>query len=220
MNRVRNYLISGIATDERAFCYQYEQLPDCVYLPFPKHDRQDTLESYARKFIPLIDTSEPFNIIGHSMGGILTMELIRHVQPQKVILLSTVKSRDEMPLRLRQLSVSHLHKLLPGKGFIHSIRIGSAFKGELKKVEGLRELAVQMAVANDPGFLYWAVNAIVKWKGGNDHRQDIIHLHGTRDEMFPYDRIRNAIPVFGGTHIMNMSRAEEVNRLILYYLNR
>lgn len=218
METVRNYLISGIATDERAFQYQYEHIPNCVYLPFPRHDKRDTMATYAQRFVPMIDTAEPFNIIGHSMGGIITMELIKQVQPRKVILLSTIKSREEMPVSLKQLSITHFHKLLPGQGFIHSIRVGSKFKSELKKVDGLRDLAVSMAEANDPGFLYWAVDAIVKWKGGNDYRDDIIHIHGTRDEMFPYERIKNAIPVFGGTHIMYMSRAEEINRLILYYL--
>jgi pimeloyl-ACP methyl ester carboxylesterase len=217
---VKTYLISGIATDQRAFSYQYEALPGCVYLPFPAHDKKDTIATYAQKFIPLIDTSEPFNILGHSMGGILTMELIKHVNPQKVILISTIKSRTEMPFKLKQLSVTHFHKLLPGSGFIGSVRFGSKFKSELKKVDGLRDLAVSMAQANDPAFLYWAVNAIVKWKGTDDYRKDIIHIHGTRDEMFPYARIKNAVPVFGGTHVMNMTRAEEVNRLINYYLQQ
>lgn len=218
MTAIRNYLISGIATDERAFQYQYDHIPNCVYLPFPRHDKGDTMATYAEKFVPLIDTTQPFNLIGHSMGGIITMELIKQVQPQKVILLSTIKSRAEMPAKLKQLRITHFHKLLPGKGFIHSIRVGSKFKSELKQVDGLRDLAVSMAEANDPGFLYWAVNAIVKWTGDENYRNDIIHIHGTEDEMFPYSHVRNVIPVFGGTHIMYMTRAEEINRLIQYYL--
>ena len=218
MPDIKTYFISGIATDERALRYQYDAVPNSIYMPFPKHDKKDTMSTYVQKFIPLIDTTTPFNIVGHSMGGIMAMELIQHVQPQKVILLSTIKSRGEMPFKLKQLSVTHFHKLLPGKGFISSVRFGSRFKSELKKMEGLREMAVSMAEANDPGFLYWAVNAIVKWKGTEDYRNDVIHIHGTRDEVFPYSKLKNVIPVFGGTHVMNMTRAEEVNRLLNYYL--
>ena len=47
--------------------------------PFQKHDRHDTMETYAQKFIPFIDTTKPFNIVANSMGGIMTMELIKHI---------------------------------------------------------------------------------------------------------------------------------------------
>ncbi len=220
MQGIRNYFISGIATDERAFHLQYDSIPNAVYLPFPKHGKKDKMSDYARRFIPLINTAEPFNLIGHSMGGIITMEIIKHIRPEKVILISSVKSRKEMPFNLKQLKITHFHKLLPGKGFIKSIEVGSKFIKEIMQTPGLRELAVSMAKNNDPSFLYWAVNAIVKWNGDENYRQDIIHLHGTKDTMFPYKNIKNPIPVFGGTHEMNIIKAEEVNRLILYYLNK
>lgn len=217
---MKNYFISGIATDYRAFLSQYDAVDNAVYLPFPKNDAKDTMASYAQKFVPLIDTSEDFNIIAHSMGGIITMELIKHVQPKKVILLSTVKSRKEMPLKLTHLNYTYAHKLLTGNGFIKSIELGSAMIPRLKHIPNLRNTVIEMAKANDPKFLYWAVNAIIQWKGKEDYRKDIIHIHGTQDQMFPYRNIRNAIPVFGGTHEMNMLRADEINRLIQYYLEK
>jgi pimeloyl-ACP methyl ester carboxylesterase len=220
MSHVKTYLISGIASDERAYFPQHEVIPNFVYLPFPKHDKKDTMESYSQKFLPMIDTSEPFNIIGNSMGGIITMEIIKHVQPEKVILVSSIKSRNEMPFKLKHMKYLNEHKLLPGSGFIKSIEFGSKFIKHVRKTEGLRELAISMAKNNHPSFLYWAVDAIVKWNGKDDYRNDIIHIHGTKDQMFPYKKIKNAIPVFGGTHEMNLIKIDEVNRLIKYYLER
>lgn len=220
MSAIKTYLISGIATDERAYFPQHEVIPNFVYLPFPKHDKKDTMETYVHKFLPMIDTSQPFNIIGNSMGGIMTMEIIKHVQPQKVILISTIKSRKEMPFKLTHMKYLNEHKLLSGKGFIKGIEFGSQFMKEVRQTTGLRELAVSMAKANDPTFLYWAVNAIIKWKGPEDYRKDIIHIHGTKDQVFPYKKIKNALPVFGGTHEMNLIKIDEVNRMIKYYLER
>lgn len=216
---MKTYFIGGIASDERIFKHQLTQVAGAVYLPFPRHHPKDTMASYAEKFIPLIDTSEPFNLVGNSMGGIITMELLKHIQPQKVVLISSVKSRKEMPFILKQLKVTHLHKLLPGKGFIGSIRLGSAFRREVTQIPGLRNMVVSMARNNDPAFLYWCVNAIVKWEGKETQRKDIIHIHGTRDEMFPYRNIRNAIPVSGGSHIILLSRHKEVNQLLLENLS-
>ncbi len=213
------YFIGGIASDARIFRHQLVAVENSVYLPFPKHDKNDTMETYVQKFIPLIDTKRPFNIVGNSMGGIMTMELIKHVQPQKVILISSIKCRKEMPFILKQMRYTHLHKLLPGGGFIRSIQFGSLFKREVLQQPGMRHLAVSMAKNNSPSFLYWCVNAIVKWKGTDDYRSDIIHIHGTKDEMFAYSRIKNAIPIQGGSHQMMLTKPEEVNGILLQHLN-
>ena len=172
------------------------------------------METYVKKFIPFIDTTKAFNLVGNSMGGIMVMELIKHVQPQKVVLISSVKSRNEMPFILTHMKYTNAHKLLPGKGFIGFIQFGSLFKNEILKVPGMRRLAVSMAKSNDPDFLYWCVNAIIKWNGKEDYRKDIIHIHGTKDEMFPYRNIKNAIPVQGGTHSMLLIHHKEVNQLL------
>lgn len=212
------YFIGGIATDGNLYEHLLQQGQGSVYLPFPKHGRGDTMESYALKFLSAIDTAAPFNIVANSMGGIMTMELLEHVHPEKVILISSVKCRQEMPWRLRQLKYSRLHLLLPGKGFIAGIRYGSRLLKEINRVPGMRELVVQMARNNPPDFLYWCVNAIVNWQGDNNYRKDIIHIHGTKDYMFPFKNIRNAIPVQGASHNMLLTRKEEIKHLLQQYL--
>ncbi len=119
------YLIGGIATDVLLYKHQLNHIPNSIYLPFPKHDAGDIMESYVLKFIPSIDQTKPFNLVGCSMGGIMVMELLNHIHPERVILISSVKCRNEIPLRLRQLKYTHLHKLLSGKAFIKSTVIGS-----------------------------------------------------------------------------------------------
>ncbi len=212
---ITTYFIGGIASDERLFKYQLAAVENSVYLPFPKHEKKDTMETYVRKFIPLIDRSQPFNLIGNSMGGIMTMELIKHIQPEKVVLISSIKSRSEMPAKLKILKYTYAHKLLPGTGFIGAIQYGSLFKPDVLKTPALRKLAISMAKSNEPSFLYWCVNAIVNWQGTDDYRKDIIHIHGTKDEMFPFSKIKNAIPILGGTHQMMLNKHEAVNTILL-----
>lgn len=213
------YFIGGIATDKQLYDYPLQKIPHSVYLPFPKHDRNDTIATYCLKFLPLIDTSRPYNIIANSMGGIMTMELIKHIYPGKVILVSSVKCREEMPWWLRQLQYSNLHKLLPGKAFITAIQYGSRFIKEINQIPGARDTVIQMAKNNPPDFLYWCINAIVNWNGKKDYRKDIIHIHGTKDAMFPYRNIKNAIPVWEGTHNMLLTRKEEITALLIQHLN-
>jgi len=201
----RTYFIGGIATDKRLYSHQLQHIPDSVYLPFPTPEPSDTMASYVLKFLPLIDTTRPFNLVGCSMGGIMTMELLQHIRPEKAVLISSVKNRSEMPWRLRQLKTTRLHKLLPGWLFIRSIAWGSPFIKELKAVDGLEKVVADMARANAPAFLSWCVHAIVCWEGPAAYREDIIHIHGDKDQMFPIKNLRRVIPVKNGSHKMLLS---------------
>lgn len=218
MHHMITYFIGGIATDHRFYDYPLSRIPGAVYLPFHRHEPGETMAAYCLRFLSQIDTSRPFNLVGNSMGGIMVMELLQHIHPQKVILISSVKCRAEMPWRLRQLRYTGLHRLLPGKGFIAGTRYGSLLLKELRQAPDIRATAVSMAAGNDPAFLYWCVHAIVHWEGQANYRKDIIHIHGTRDTMFPYRRIAGAIPVAKGTHLMQLTRKEEITALLLQYL--
>lgn len=212
------YFIGGVATDHRLFSHQLTHIPGAIYLPFPVPDEGDTMADYVLKFLPLIDATKPFKLVAHSMGGIMAVELLKHIKPERVVLLSTVKCRDEMPWRLRQLKHSRLHKLLSGRGFVAGVKFGSLFLPEINKVPQLRKLVIEMTLNNTPAFLTWCVNAIVNWEGKKDYSSDIVHIHGTRDAMFPIKNIRNAIKVEGGTHNMLLSNPEDVTQMLLKYL--
>lgn len=208
MSAVTTYCIGGIATNELLYAYPMAHIPGSVYLPFPEHSAKDTLGSYARKFMPLIDTSKPFHLVANSMGGMMAMELCKHIRPEKIVLVSSVKCRAEMPWRLRQLKYSKLHKLVSGKTFIAGVHHGSRFVREIYHIPGLRDIVIEMARQNRPDFLQWCVHAIVNWDGAADYRKDIIHLHGTRDNMFPIKNLEHIIPVDGGSHNMLLTRKE------------
>ena len=216
---ITTYFIGGIATDAQLYAHQLAQIPNSVYLRFPKQAPADTMATYVLKFLPSIDLTKPFNLVGCSMGGIMVMELLNHLQPEKVILISSVKCRKEMPWRLRQLKYTKLHRLFSGRSFIKSVTLGSRFISELKTVSGLREQVISMAKNNTPDFLYWCVNAIVNWSGSYKSAENIIHIHGDKDGMFPIKNIENPMVVAAGTHKMLLSRKEEMTSLLISYLS-
>ena len=55
---------------------------------------------------------------------------------------------------------------------------------------------------------------------GKGDESRITHIHGTLDRMFPSKRIKNFIPVHGGSHIMVYTKGVEVTKLILQELKR
>jgi pimeloyl-ACP methyl ester carboxylesterase len=213
------YFIGGIATNQHLFDYYFPHIPGAVYLPFPRHDAKDTMTTYVQKFLPLIDTKQAFTLVGNSMGGIMAMELGCYLRPEKTILISSIKNRHEMPLLLKQLQFTRLHQLMPGQALIKGIEIGSRFIGEINRVPGLRKLVVEMARSNRPDFLHWCVNAIVQWQGPDQYGK-VIHLHGTKDKLFPIEKIHDPVPVIGGTHYMILNKPQEVLAKLLKALER
>jgi hypothetical protein len=108
----------------------------------------------------------------------------------------------------------NLHRLLSGQRFI---RLSNSNIKRLiaKRDTDVAKLLTDMHNSADPEFVVWAIDQVVRWNGSDDHRPDIIHIHGTKDRLFPHGNIRNAIHIIGGSHVMGMTQAQDVNRALL-----
>ena len=90
------YAFSGLGTDERIFrqlALDHELIPVKWINPLPK----EKLSSYAQRLGEQIDQSEPFALLGVSFGGMLVSELVKTLNPEKVILISSASTRFELP---------------------------------------------------------------------------------------------------------------------------
>jgi hypothetical protein len=73
-----------------------------------------------------------------------------------------------------------------------------------------QEMFVSMLIGTSPQFIKWAIGAILHW----DNRiipENVYHITGDNDKVFPYKRINDATIVKGGTHIMIFNKAKEIN---------
>jgi len=211
------YLIPGLGADKRMYTQQVKILPDAVVIEHLRVVKDETITDYAKRVAALIDTSLPFALIGTSLGGIVCVELSRIISPEKIILISSVKNRNELPLLLRSMKYLHVHKLLSGERFKHlnKLIVKMLGSGENSQTATLLE---DMANDTPVEFIEWAIDAIVRWYPPEKCREDIIHIHGTKDRLLPFSKIKNAVAV-NGTHVINMTMSEEVNCIILDALN-
>ncbi len=44
--------------------------------------------------------------------------------------------------------------------------------------------------------------------------KNIVHIHGTKDNIFPIKHIKNSIEIEGGTHVMILTKAKEISKII------
>jgi pimeloyl-ACP methyl ester carboxylesterase len=208
------YLIPGLGADARMYMPQLKVLSNALVLEHRKPLKGETLVQYAKRLSAEVDTSEPFILIGTSLGGIIAIEMARIIHPDKVILISSIKHRGEMPVWMRAMRHLKLHNLLSGNNFI---RFSNANVQRLitKRDTNVARLLVDMHNSADSEFIGWAINEVVNWKGGKDYPKNVTHIHGTKDRMFPHMNIKDAVYIKGGSHVMGLTQSQDVNKALL-----
>ncbi len=159
-----------------------------------------------------ITVKEDVYLLGVSLGGMLAIEIAELLPVKKLILISTIKNRREMPHRLEWLG--HLptkNQLLP-KFAVSASRLLKPFYGKANP-EGLKLFNDMLAEA-DLEFIRWGWEQIPLWKFDKEITTPHIHLHGTADLIFPIKYIDHAITIAGATHYAIFNNAEQINKQI------
>ncbi|MDO6602731.1 alpha/beta fold hydrolase [Arenibacter palladensis] len=208
-NKKHVYFMPGMAANPSIF--------DNIDLPqetFEKHfldwsvpDKDISLEDYALIMSRRIKHEDAV-LIGVSFGGILVQEMAKHIKVAKVIIISSVKSKSELPKRMIFARYTKAHKLLP-TGLVNNMELLAkyAFGETIPKRLALYE---QYLSVRDKYYIDWSIDAIVNWKQ-TQYQENIIHIHGENDPVFPIGHIKNCITVKNGTHTMIIHRSKWFN---------
>jgi len=211
------YFISGLGADERVF--ERLQLPNGYEM---RHIRWEPVKidqsivSYARQLATKIDASKPFMLAGLSFGGIIAAEICKFLRPDKLILFSTVKTAAELPALYRLAGSLKLYRILPRKIFSVMLPFLYWFLGATD--EAGRKLISSYLEHMDPVFLKWAVREISCWKN-SDVFQPHIHIHGSKDRVFPIGLVNAGQTLDEGTHFSVFYEADRINRILAQELS-
>ncbi len=206
------YFLSGLGADKRA--YKRISLPsgfEVFHIEWKPVRGDESIQEYAQYLSEEIDTSEPFILAGLSFGGIMAIEVSKIVKPVKLIVFSTVRTKSELPLLYRFAGKLRLYKLLPYKLFSLSLPFLYWFFGPLDK-EG-RVLISEFLHQTDPVMLSWAFKQISKWENIEDLTESI-HIHGSRDRVFPVGLCKPEYTIKGGGHLCVFTHAAEMNLIL------
>jgi len=212
MDNAELYLLAGLGFDHRIFSNLSLQKGHINYLQWLEPDSNENLESYVLKMTNQIKESEkPIILVGHSFGGIIVQEISKLIKAKKVIIISSIKSKDEIPITLKFLKSVPLYNLFNKKIILKTFPVWArAFGYNSAKGRALFILMISNCTDN---YFKWAMDKIVHFEG-NDNIRNIVHIHGSRDKTFPLRLIINPIVIPDGSHFMVFSRAEEVSEVI------
>jgi hypothetical protein len=183
---------------------------EMIVLKWPHPEKNDTMQSYARKFLTQINTNEPFCLLGVSFGGMLCAELSTMVSAEKIFLVSTSKHRNELPWFIRFFKSIPLHKIIPEKQHRKMAYEGRWFIGF-----GKAYIPQYLGMINSMGADYFknCINIIVNW----DRKvfpENYVHIHGDVDKLLLHQYVKVDYTIQNGSHAMIVFQAEEICQII------
>lgn len=203
------YLMPGMAANPTIF--EYIKLPEDQFkihwLEWFIPEKDETLQQYALRMSQRIDQPNAV-LLGVSFGGILVQEMAKYLSLKKLIVVSSIKNKHELPKHLQLLKITKAYKILPTQ-LVSNIDALSKFAfGETVKKR--IELYKKYLSVSDKRYLDWAIKQVVCWEQETPNPK-AIYIHGEKDIVFPDSCGGNCIVVKGGTHIMIINKHKWFN---------
>lgn len=203
------YLMPGLAANPSIF--DHIDLPKNQFeihkLEWIIPEAEESINAYALRMCKNIH-HERVVLLGVSFGGIMVQEMSKHISVRNLIVVSSVKTKHELPKRMKLARLTKAYKLLPTQWASNIDLLAKyAFGNTISKRV---ELYKKYLSVSDKRYLDWAIEQVVNWD--QEHIiPKIIHIHGEQDAVFPMVHIRGAIQVKGGTHIMIINKYKWFN---------
>ncbi len=213
----RIYLFSGLGADQRIFAQLDLSGFEIIPIQWLKPRPAEAFESYVFRLaehhqIP----KQGSTVIGLSFGGICISELSKYYDFHKTVLISSAKTKDELPKVLSFSKLLAIHKKMPSPTQLKWANpIIYWFFGI--KTDQEKKLLNDMMVDADPDFEQWAIDKIVHWD--NVHvPQNCLHIHGDKDRLIPIQHVDYSIRIRGAGHFMVWNKATEISFHIRNFL--
>jgi len=170
-------------------------------------DKEESLSSYAKRMCERITSENPI-LLGVSFGGVLVQEIAKHIPVQKVIIVSSIKTNEELPLPMKMARTTNAHKLLPTQWInnLDALALFAFGKGIKKRLE----LYQKYLSERNPDYLNWSINALVNWDQV-EVPTSVVHIHGEKDTVFPIKYLSNPYIRIKGGHAAIMTQAQWFN---------
>ncbi len=209
MKKIAVYFMPGLAASSAIF--NRIKLPESTFeihlLDWEIPVKNETLTNYAKRMATYVKEDHAV-LIGVSFGGVLVQEMAKYLNLRKLIIISSVKTNLEVPLRMKIAKSTKFYKLVP-TSLLQNIEILNKFSFG-KIIQQRLKLYEKYLSMRDKAYLEWAIEQMILWNRTKADK-NVIQIHGDEDEVFPIKNIKNCIIVEGGTHIMILSKYRWMN---------
>ena len=209
------YVFSGLGADERVFHKIDFSLYNVHFVQWIAPKKNEAIEDYSFRLAAQITKENPI-LVGLSFGGMMAVEVAKHISTEKIIIISSAKCKNEIPFYFRLAGKLRVTKIIPAAALI-KINVFTNWFFSNRSVEDKKMLSAILH-DTDPVFLKWAIHTIATWQ--NTYcPQNLYHIHGDADRILPYKFVTCHETIKGGAHLMIVNRSAEVNILLQKLIN-
>jgi pimeloyl-ACP methyl ester carboxylesterase len=191
-------LFPGLGADARLFHRQLSLDAQIEVPPWIAPIETESLAEYAARMAATIRTKPPFYLGGCSFGGMIALEVARHIYPKAVILMASC--RTHLSVNQALLGIAPLARLMP--------------KWMLRLSSRSTPPSLRHVVGAASKMLRWGPGAIAQWPGVTQCDVPVFHIHGGCDRIIPARDVAADHVVRTAGHLINLTHAEEVNAFI------
>ncbi|MEM7105540.1 MAG: alpha/beta hydrolase [Bacteroidota bacterium] len=212
------YCIPGLGFDHRIFSKLDLGSYKTANLDWIEPEKEETFRSYVERLAQPIDDSSPVALIGHSMGGMASQEIAQFKTVSKIFLISSIKSREELPVFFKSVGPTGLYKFFTKDLTLNSFKYWDKFHDYDTPEE--QALFRDMVGKNTNHYLQWALKRLSHWQSPEPPAHThIVHIHGDNDKTFPLRYIKSPRTVIKeGGHFMVYKNHEQISSIIRSHL--
>ena len=210
------YLFSGIGADSSIFMNL--KLPGYhkVYITWIPALPNETLTQYAGRIRSQITVEDPY-FIGLSFGGIIAVEVSKLVRVEKMVLISSVRTKSELNKFQFFFMKLGLYRIIPGPMIKRANFLSYRYFGV--RSENDKKALTKLLKDTDVTFFRWALKGIAYWDN-KEVPERTIQIHGTADRVITSRLVHPDYRIKGGGHLMVLDKADTISKIILNYFRR
>lgn len=206
------YFLSGLGADKRVFSkIRLDDRFTVHHIDWIKPSKKETLSNYASRLAAKIDTTQPFQLVGLSFGGIIASELSNIIHPEQIILISSTPTG--LPVSKFNHALIKFLLLSPLAAPVLKSANSLTYKFFGADNPELQSLLKQILHDTDSKFLKWALVQMSRWDR-KEKAANLFHIHGTADKLIPIKLVNPDVRIEGAGHLMVYAQAEQMSGLL------
>ena len=202
-------LLPGLNGDVRVFGPQVLAFPSLTVGRWIPPVASESLARYAKRMAGALDPGRPCVVGGVSFGGLVALEMARHLQARVCVVIASSRDVSGLPTTVRLLRP--LAAILPLAVLTLAAQYGSASAVRIFPACGRR---IARLSPDELAFRRWAVQALLTWRGVRPTGCEVVQIHGERDATFAASRTKADVLVPGAGHMLTVTHARQVNEFI------
>lgn len=207
------YLFSGLGADSTVFTNL--KLPGYrkVYITWIPASPDETIPQYAARIRSQITEENPY-IIGLSFGGIVAVEVARQMRVEKMVLISSARTKDDLSKVQFFFMRLGLYRIIPGALINRTNFLTYRYFGARSSKD--KKALTYLLQNTDVKLFRWALKSIAFWDN-HETPARTIQIHGTADRVISSKHVHPDYRVKGGGHLMVLNRADTISKIIVNY---